>query len=66
MGELATEAEATLHWHVEVRREVKAIYLCPHCYFWHDVDIRKGNYALCPTTNKRTVLLGWNEAVKSQ
>jgi len=66
MSDVVTEAEATLHWHVKVRREVEATYLCPHCNFWHDVDIRKGNYALCPTTDKRTVLVGWNEAVKRQ
>lgn len=66
MSELATEAEATLHWGIKVSREIEAVYLCPHCLKFHDVDIQKGNYPLCPTTDKRTVLLGWNEAVKSQ
>ena len=61
-----TEPQATLHWCVKVRREIEATYLCPHCQRWHDVDIRAGNYPLCPTTDKRTILLGWNEAVKSQ
>jgi len=61
-----TEAQATLHWSVKVRREIEAVYLCPHCQQWHDVDIQAGNYPTCQTTGKRTVLLGWNEAVKSQ